>query len=666
MANFRSNQRTRPIASIMPGFRKPLLSVALSFAMASTSFAQVVTQYSYDAGDNVTQIKDPRGLITSYTFDGLGQKWQQVSPDTAATSYSYDGYGRLASLTRSDGVTTTYGYDGIGRRTSESAGGLTHTFTYDSCTNGTGRLCLVSDATGNTSYVYSPEGWVVGRGFLVGGTGYSLGYAYNALGQVTSVIYPDGNQALYSYSYGVVSSVQIKTGSTVSNVATGVTYSPGDAQMTQWTSGNGLVNTMSYDTDGLLRGIAAPGVQSLGITYDAANRVTGIVDGVDTDITQSLGYDAMSRLTSVQSNADNETFQYDASGNRTSQNNNGTAVSFVITPNANQVTNRTAGVVANYGYDARGNLTTVSGAPYFSYDAFNRMSGANGSTYYVNPEGQRLQKVVSGAATFFAPDLTGPLLAEYQASNNWVDYVYLNGRLVARINQGQLLAIHDDQVGRPEVMTDAGKNVVWRARNTAFDRTIVVSNAVPLNITFPGQYYDAESNLSNNGFRDFSPLLGRYVESDPSGLTAGINPYVYVDGNPLNEADLWGLQSYAVSWTAGGAAVGGMATTGASLVADFYTGGLNIAASPEEIAGGVWVGAQIGFLAGTAADWATSNGVFAKGGKQRIGDTGLMDWDDADIEAALKNPSTPAAEKLRLQKEQKFRKLRNKKKRKGC
>ena len=513
----------------------------LSLAVTPVSFAQVVTHYSYDAGDHISQVTDPRGLVTSYTFDGLGQKWQQVSPDTGTTGFSYDGYGRLASMTRADGGQTTYGYDGISRRTSESAGGLTHSFTYDNCTNGIGRLCLVSDATGNVSYVYSPEGWITGRGFSVGGTGYSLGYGYNALGQVTTVAYPDGNQALYSYSYGVVSGVQVKVGSATSNAATAVTYFPGSALMTQWTSGNGLVNTISYDTDGRLKGISASGVQSLGISYDSADRVTGIVDGIDTDMTQSFGFDEMSRLISVQSNADNESFQYDASGNRTAQNNNGTAVSFVITPGANQVTNRTAGTIANYGYDVRGNLTTVSGAPYFSYDAFNRMTGANGATYYVNPEGQRLQKVVGGSATFFAPDQSGPLLAENQTASGWVDYVYLNGRLIARANQGQLLAIHNDQVGRPEVMTDSGKNVVWRARNTAFDRTIVVTNAVPLNLTFPGQYYDDESNLSNNGFRDYSPLLGRYVESDPLGLGAGVNTYAYVNGNPLSFSDLLGL-----------------------------------------------------------------------------------------------------------------------------
>lgn len=508
--------------------------------MAPLAHGQVVTQFSYDPGDHVNQVTDPRGLVTSYTYDGLGQKWQQVSPDTGTTSFSFDTYGRVASMTRADGSQTTYGYDGISRRTSMSAGGLTQTFAYDSCTNGAGRLCSAADATGTSSYTYSPEGWITGRGFSIGGTAYSLGYSYNALGQVTAVVYPDGNQALYTYSYGVVSAVQVKVGSTVSNAATGITYQPNDLAMAQWTSSNGLVNTLSYDTDGRLTGVAVPGVQSLGLSYDAANRINGLTDGIDSVMTQDVGYDAMSRLTSIYSAADNEAFQYDANGNRTNQVLNGTSAT--VTPNTgnNQISSLSGGSNVSYGYDAKGNLTTVSGTPTFTYDAFNRLASASGSTYYVGPEGQRLRKTVSGTSTYFAPDSAGPLMAESQGGG-WSDYLWLNGRLIGRINGSQVLAIHDDQVGRPEVMTDPSRAIVWRARNFAFDRTVTVANAVPLNLGFPGQYYDAESGLWNNGFRDYCPSCGRYIESDPLGLAAGINTYAYVESSPLMSEDPSGL-----------------------------------------------------------------------------------------------------------------------------
>lgn len=57
------------------------------------------------------------------------------------------------------------------------------------------------------------------------------------------------------------------------------------------------------------------------------------------------------------------------------------------------------------------------------------------------------------------------------------------------------------------------------------------------NLRFPGQYYDAETSLHYNYFRDYDPTTGRYIESDPIGLDAGVNTYAYAEGNPLINID---------------------------------------------------------------------------------------------------------------------------------
>lgn len=512
------------------------LCVVGSFGITMPVLATTtVTQFTYDAGDHVASVTDPRQLVTTYTYDGLGQLWQQVSPDTGTTTYNYDGYGRRSSMTRADNSQTTYGYDGLNRITSLTAGGQTQTFTYDSCTNGIGRLCSDSDATGATSYTYTPEGWIAGRGFSIGGTTYALGYGHDSVGHVTSVNYPDGNQANYTYTNGVVSSLTLKMGSNTVTGATAISYQPMNAGMGGWTSGNGLVNTLSYDTDGRLTGISAGSVQSLSFSYDDANRIIGITNGIDGTMSQSFGYDDESRLLSVYSGADIESFQYDLSGNRTSQVVNGTSTPETVSSTSNRLANFGA---QTFGYDANGNITTVNGAATYQYDAFNRMSGAAGMTYYVNPEGQRLRKTGTAGTTYFAPDQGGSLLAE-NANGAWVDYIWLNGRLVGRMANNQAYAIHDDQIGRPEVMTDASRNVVWQAQNFAFTQSVAVSS-VTLNLGFPGQYYDVETGLWNNGFRDYKSGVGRYVESDPIGLGGGINTYAYAGDNPISSVDLNG------------------------------------------------------------------------------------------------------------------------------
>jgi RHS repeat-associated protein len=61
------------------------------------------------------------------------------------------------------------------------------------------------------------------------------------------------------------------------------------------------------------------------------------------------------------------------------------------------------------------------------------------------------------------------------------------------------------------------------------------------NLRFPGQYADQETGLFQNGYREYDPSTGRYVEADPLGLNAGWNDYNYVESNSLNNVDLIGL-----------------------------------------------------------------------------------------------------------------------------
>jgi RHS repeat-associated protein len=61
-------------------------------------------------------------------------------------------------------------------------------------------------------------------------------------------------------------------------------------------------------------------------------------------------------------------------------------------------------------------------------------------------------------------------------------------------------------------------------------------------LRFPGQYYQTETRLNYNYYRDYDSATGRFIESDPAGLDADSDaPYSYVAGDPIDYDDPDGL-----------------------------------------------------------------------------------------------------------------------------
>ena len=61
-----------------------------------------------------------------------------------------------------------------------------------------------------------------------------------------------------------------------------------------------------------------------------------------------------------------------------------------------------------------------------------------------------------------------------------------------------------------------------------------------LDFGYLGKPYNADTELYDYGFRDYSPNIARFTTVDPIG--DGRNWYSYVVNDPVNYVDLWGLQ----------------------------------------------------------------------------------------------------------------------------
>jgi len=133
-------------------------------------------------------------------------------------------------------------------------------------------------------------------------------------------------------------------------------------------------------------------------------------------------------------------------------------------------------------------------------------------------------------------------------------------RLVEAAPEGGVVYYIDaDHLNTPRVVTDAQGKVVWRnlPLGEPFGNTPPEDDPdgddkhFAMNLRFPGQYFDRETNLNYNYFRDYDPATGRYVQSDPIGLQGGINTYSYVRGDPLGKVDPTGLLDDYVNRAAG-------------------------------------------------------------------------------------------------------------------
>jgi RHS repeat-associated protein len=564
---------------------------ALNRRVQTTDAEGGLTKFAYDPLNRLTGETDPRNLATSYAYDGLDDQTGIASPDTGTTAKTYDATGNVLTSTDARGKKTSYSYDALNRVTKAAyADGTSATYAYDQGTNGIGHLTTLTDAAGTTTWAYDQHGRVTAKTQKTGNVTLTTRYAYDAYGRLGDITYPSGKVVQLTYDAAGHINGLADNGAWI---VSGVTYRPfGPAN--SWREGDGAAFIRAFDTDGRIAAIALgatahdPATVTQTFTYDLASRITGMTETNQPG--QAFGYDALDRLTGVAKGtgktAQTTAYAYDLDGNRVSEIVAGekaetTAYGYAATSNRLLQTVRTHEhdtQKAALAYDADGNLLSDD-AHEWTYDAKGRMASvapANNAAvgelggfgggeqpaamqttdYAVNGLGQRVAKHRdsgrSETGTTYVYDNAGHVLGEYDAQGHVLEETVYLGDLPVAILNGQdkgfdrdysaVLYIASDQLGAPHLITNAQGHEVWSWHHDPFGQgttlsTVAQADLIHYDQRFPGQVFDEESNLNNNGFRDYNPATGRYVQSDPIGLLAGVNTYGYVGANPITYSD---------------------------------------------------------------------------------------------------------------------------------
>ena len=444
---------------------------------------------------------------------------------------SYDAANRVTSI--------VYSLSGVSDQTI--------VFGYDAGTNGKGRLTSASDANHSLSWTYDFLGRVVGKGLTVGTVNLSVGYGYTNADRA-ALVTPSGQAVSYAFnSNHQVTSIKVN-GTTV---LSGVTYEPFGA-VNGWSWGDGTNVSRTFNGDGVVSQIVTAGV-TLGYSFDNANRITGISDSSNTALTWTYGYDLLDRLTSATTTAITDGWTYDGNGNQLTQTGT-TPITFSVNSASNQLSATTGSLIRSYVYDAAGRAESYGGVTFGYNDRGRMQSTGGGSTNYLyNALGQMIEKSGTAGTTIFMQDEAGHLIGEYGGTGGLVEEtVWLGDIPVATLQPNgsggvNIFYVHTDHLNTPrKVAQPTSGTLVWRWDADPFGTTTANQNPAGFgtfayNLRFPGQYYQAETGVNQNWNRDYDPIVGRYIESDPIGLAAGVNTYTYVGGDPVFYIDAFGL-----------------------------------------------------------------------------------------------------------------------------
>jgi RHS repeat-associated protein len=533
----------------------------------TTDRISAATTFTYTALSQLASLTDAESQITSYTYDSRGLKLAETYPDHTGGSsvgqtgygivtFVYDNAGRVLRKQDQLGDTVTHNYDLAGRMTSRNyrtaanspSGTIadTDTFTFDR----SGRmLTAVSGRYTNTvTYTFDPAGRKASEALTISSVTYTIGQAYNARNELTTVTYPDSSTSTRSYhATGALNQLGLDG----SNISTR-SYDVGRRQTTE-VLGNGITETRSYRNDNLLSGISYSdtNIGNLSYTWDAnknktSETIAGVMSGYGFT-SAGTTYDFEDRLTGFAraSGTFTQAWSLTSVGDWTSVTTNGTAQTRTHGPTHELLT---AGG-SNVTTDVKGNITVIpttlrpsgaSTAMNLAWDFDNKLKSAdidaNGSadvTFSYDALGRRVARGGTGGAAVFV-QMDQQTIADYPvggaASTPTYRYVYasyIDEPVVRKTagSGGTILYYHRNQQYSITAITTSAGAISERYAYTAYglptildaSASVLSSSAISNRYTYTGREWDETLALHHFRARWMSPIAGRFLGRDPIG-----------------------------------------------------------------------------------------------------------------------------------------------------
>jgi RHS repeat-associated protein len=402
------------------------------------------TTYLYDQRDRPVQVTQPPATpggtpgVTSYVYDDAGDLLSQIAPNGAQTLWTYDSLERPVSVDKvvrgtstPTQIITNYRYDDFGDLTSVSGGAVRQTATYDAAGD---RLTLTTPGQGTTAYAYNATGEVTS---VTDGTNRTTTTTYDAAGRETGVTTPAGTTSYSLDGNGNITSMSDPDGHVRSMGYNGlnqlVRITDPDPSTASGTPLTAPATTFGYDLAGNQTRVTDSDGNSTYQTYNSWNlpqtttvpATTAYPDAAHRQTT--VTYDSSGRASHVAEPAGAMIDSaYDQLGRLVSQ--AGASVNFGSTTNVSK----------SFGYDAVGNLTSIStpnGAQNYTYNDMGQLTGSTGplgtSSYSYDTAGRLATDAEPGGTTSYTYNPNTTAVATRTTAAGTTAFTYNNAGQLA-------------------------------------------------------------------------------------------------------------------------------------------------------------------------------------------------------------------------------------------